>query len=229
MLQAPLSAPAVHRPSDRRLRTLLQSLSLYLPVLLMALLALGTWWLARHTPSREGPSQTPPIHKHEPDYYMRNFTVRNFDAQGSQASQLSGRELRHYPDSDTFEIDAAQLRAVREGRVTTGQARRAISNADGSEVQMVGNAVVIREALRDAQGRQWPRIEFHGEYLQVYTRSERVRSHKPVLILREINGRVDRFEADSLSYDNAERVADLIGRTRVTLSPGADPATVTPR
>jgi lipopolysaccharide export system protein LptC len=216
------SRPDPAQPNKPRLsvRQLLHTLTLYIPVLLMALLALGTWWLASNTP-KSGSDQpevaAPP--KHEPDYFMRNFSVRNFDAQGQLATQLSGKEMRHYPDTETFEIDIAQMRSTREGRVTTGSSNRAYSNADGSEVQLVGNAVVIREAGRDGQGNVWPRMEFRGEFLHVYTRTERVKSHKPVVILRG----ADRFEADTLAYDNLERVADLVGRARVTLVPQPAP------
>jgi lipopolysaccharide export system protein LptC len=205
------------------LRALLQMLSLYLPVLLMALLALGTFWLASNTPefaSGPEPRREP---KHEPDYFMRNFSVRNFDALGAPISQLGGRELRHYPDTDTYEVDGAQMRTAREGRVTTGRADRAYSNADGSEVQLVGNAVVVREAGPDAQGRLQPRMEFRGEFLHVYTVTEKLKSHKPVTIVRDNNGRIDRIEAGGLSYDNVERIAEFTGRTRATLSPRPAP------
>ncbi|MDY0106413.1 MAG: LPS export ABC transporter periplasmic protein LptC, partial [Giesbergeria sp.] len=41
--------------------------SLYLPVLLMGLLALGTWWLVRNAPQVQvpRPASAP---RHEPDY-----------------------------------------------------------------------------------------------------------------------------------------------------------------
>ena len=38
---------------------LLQGLSSYLPLLLMALLAVGTWWLVRNTPEAQAHAQRP--------------------------------------------------------------------------------------------------------------------------------------------------------------------------
>ncbi len=64
-----------------RLRGAWDRASTYLPVLLMALLALGTYLLARNTPVF-GPAapQQPP--RHEPDYFMRQFSVKSFDPAG---------------------------------------------------------------------------------------------------------------------------------------------------
>ena len=48
----------------------LAHVSAYLPLLLMALLALGTWWLVRNTPTVPQPKPALPP-RHEPDYTMQ--------------------------------------------------------------------------------------------------------------------------------------------------------------
>ena len=53
--------------------------STYLPLLLMALLALGTWWLVKNTPLFEGDRAAAPP-RHEPDYTMTQFMVQRFGA-----------------------------------------------------------------------------------------------------------------------------------------------------
>ena len=47
-------------------------LSIYLPVLLMGLLALGTWWLVRNAPAVALP-HADTVARHEPDYLMKDF------------------------------------------------------------------------------------------------------------------------------------------------------------
>jgi len=188
-------------------------LAIYLPVMLMGLLALGTYWLARNTPALLGPPEAQKPLTHDPDYFMRNFSVKTFDANGRLKSEVFGSEGRHYPDTDTLEIDQPRLRAWNEkGALTVATAKRAISNGDGSEVQLIGNAVVVREPPR---GENAPRMEFQGEFLHVFVNTERVRSHKPVTLIR--GG--DRFTADSLDYDNLDRAVDLKGRVRGVLVP----------
>lgn len=192
-------------------------LSLYLPVMLMALLALGTWWLVRNAPMPQLPAlERPP--SHQPDYFMKDFSVKSFDAAGRLQSEVRGVMGRHYPDTDTLEIDQVNIRSIAPpGRVTVATANRALTNADASEVQLFGNAIVVREPLPAKPGRPaQPRLEFRGEFLHAYTQTERVRSDQPVT-LRRGN---DQFTADGMDYDNLDQVLQLRGRVRGVLQPG---------
>ena len=76
---------------------------------------------------------------------MRRFSVKTFDAAGHIKSEVYGTEARHYPDTDTLEIDQPRIRSFNNrGELTVATARRALSNGDGSEVQLFGDAVVTR-------------------------------------------------------------------------------------
>ena len=190
-------------------------LSLYLPVVLMGMLALGTYWLVRNTPLLTPPGQAAPP-QHEPDYFMRKFSVKTFDDAGRLKSEVVGTDVRHYPDTNTLEIDLAHIRSFnKEGRLTTASARRAVSNGDASEVQLFGNARVVRETLLDKTGRLQPRVEFRSEFLHAFMTTERVISNKPV----ELSRGEDRFTADTLDFDNLGRVLLLKGRVKGTLLP----------
>jgi lipopolysaccharide export system protein LptC len=196
----------------RALQTLWFASTTYLPVVLIVLMALGTWWLARNTPIFNSPPPEEPV-RHDPDYLMRNFALKSFDATGRLTSEVAGAEGRHFPDTDVLEIDGARIRSYTKGQLTTATANRAYSNADGSEVQLVGNAVVVREASKDSKSTQ-PRLEFRGEFLHAFLNTEKVKSHKPVTIIRGN----DQFVADSLQYDNLDRVLELQGRVKGTFN-----------
>jgi lipopolysaccharide export system protein LptC len=197
------------------LRLAWDRLSLYLPVLLMAVLVSGTYWLVRSTPI----FFTPEVKKearHEPDYSMQNFAVRTFDASGRLKSEVFGEQARHYPDTDTLEIDKVRIRSFNDvGRLTTATANRALTNGDASEVQLFGDATVVREAVADEAGRQAPRTVFRSEFLHAFMNTERVRTNKPVQLQRGN----DRFTADALEYDNLDRVMRMSGHVRGTLVP----------
>ncbi|MFT4243752.1 MAG: LPS export ABC transporter periplasmic protein LptC [Acidovorax sp.] len=202
---------------NQRLRQGWDRLSLYLPVALMGLLALGTWWLVRNAPPPLAPAAERPL-AHQPDYFMKTFSVKSFDATGRLQSEVKGDMARHYPDTDTLEIEQARMRSVTpEGRVTVATANRALTNADGSEVQLFGNAIVTREPLPAKAGAPaQPRMEFRGEFLHAYTQTERVRSDQAVTLTRGN----DRFTADGMDYDNLDQVLQLRGRVRGVLQPG---------
>ena len=199
----------------RRWRRVFDRLSIYLPIVLMALLALGTYWMLKNTPAPLAPTPEKPL-MHEVDYYMHKFAVKTFDSSGKLKSEVAGIELRHFPDSDTVEIDKVRIRSFDvQGRLTTATADRALSNADGSEVQLFGNAEVVREAVTDASGQALPRLEFRGDFLHAFLNDERIKSHLPVTLTRG----QDRFSGDSLFYDNLARVAQLQGRVKGMLMP----------
>ncbi len=201
---APVASPP-EAPRRRSLAERLFAASSYLPLFLMALLALGTWWLVRNTPVLEAPRAAAPP-RHEPDYTMSSFLVQRFGDDGAMRAQLEGDSLRHYPDTDTLEVDNARLRAVApDGRVTVATARLALSNGDGSEVQLKGGANVVRGGL----GKEAP-LEFNGEFLHFFAATERVRSHLPVVVTQ---GGTE-IRADTLDYDHLDRVMQLHGRVR---------------
>jgi len=198
-----------------RLSRVWERSAIYIPVLLMGLLALGTYWLVRNTPEAL-PAEGQRAVGSEPDYYMRNFGIKTFDEAGQLKSDVAGSEVRHYPETDTLEIDKARIRSYSiEGRLTTSTGDRALSNGDGSEVQLIGNARVVRDASVGPDGREVPRLVFRGEFLHVFVNEERVQSHLPVVITRGN----DEFEGDTFAYDNLDRVADLKGRVRGVLVP----------
>lgn len=215
-----VGASADRRGKAIRVRMIRQAwdrFSLYLPVLLMGLLALGTWWLVRNAPVPVSP-QAERKANHQPDYFMTSFSLKSFDATGRLQSEVQGDIARHYPDTDTLEIDKARIRSVsREGQRTLATADRALTNADASEVQLFGNAVVTREPLPARPGAPAkPRMEFRSEFLHAYTKTERVRSDQPVILIRGN----DQFTADGMDYDNLNQVMQLRGRVRGVLQPG---------
>lgn len=193
------------------LRRSWEQLSLYLPVLLMAVLALGSWWLVRNAPSAPRATVERPV-RHEPDYSMKDFMVKDFDAAGRMQSEIRGTRADHYPDTDTMEIQQVDMRAYApDGVKTTATANKGISNSDASEVQLWGNAVVVREPLPPKSS-----MRFEGEFLHAWTKEERVRSHLPVVITQ---GK-DRFTGDRLDYDNVSQVVEMHGRVKGVLQPG---------
>ena len=58
--------------------------------------------LSPSLPGAERPA-TPP--RHDPDYSMRHFTLRRFTPEGRLRLDIEGDVMRHYPDTDTVEID----------------------------------------------------------------------------------------------------------------------------
>lgn len=199
------------------LRTAWDRASIYLPIILMGVLALGTYWLVRSTPVFT-PPQAPRAPSHEPDYFMKKFTVKTFDAAGKLKNEVSGVEAKHFPDTDTLEIEGARIRSFDAlGQLTTVTANRALTNADASEVQLMGNALAVREAVGGQKPA--PSMEFKGEFLHAFMKTEQLKSDKPVVLTRG----ADRFVADTMEFDNLKQIIELRGRVKGTLAPATAP------
>ena len=197
------------------LRDSLDRVTLYMPLILTAVLALGTYWLVRNAPKLLEPAAKE-VPTHEPDFFMRGFVVKSFLPAGTLRSELFGKEGRHYPDNDTLEVDEVRFRSIsQEGLIMHGSAKRGLSNGDGTEIQLFGNAIVTRDAATTVSGAILPHLEFRGEFLYVFTDMERVKSNQPVVLTRG----ADTFTADSMDYDNATGIANLHGRVHGQLTP----------
>lgn len=199
----------------RIVRGVWDRLSIYLPLVLMGVLALGTYWLVRSTPLFE-PDAPEQAQRRDPDYLMERFSIKTFDGAGRLKSEVYGVQARHYPHTDTLEIDQVRIRSYNpRGFVTVATARQALANNDATEVQLMGNARVVREATVDRSGTALPRVSFSGEFLHAFLNDERIKSHKPV----ELERGGDRITADSLDYSNFDQVVEMRGRVRGTLLP----------
>jgi lipopolysaccharide export system protein LptC len=188
-----------------------EGVSSYLPLLLMLLLALGTWWLVRNTPL-PGPPGGAAGARSEPDYEMRGFAIERFAPDGRLLLRIEGGRLRHFADTDRIEIDEARIRGFgADGRVTVATARRVLGSGDGSELQLVGGAEVTASDATSAP------IWIRSEFLHLFLLTERVRTHLPV----RTRWAGTEATAAGLEYDHAARRLELTGPLRAVLEPRA--------
>lgn len=202
--------------TGRLLRQGWDRLTIYLPMLLMLLLALGTYWLMRSAPLFATARPEKEVRR-DPDYEMKRFSVKTFDQEGRLKSEIYGNQAWHYPYNDVLEISGVQMRNynIERGYFTLATATRAITTSQAKEVELMGNARVLRPAVVDKQGRALPRVSFRGEYLHAFLDEERVLSNQPV----ELMHGESRIEAQNLNFSNYDQVIELRGRVRGILLP----------
>jgi lipopolysaccharide export system protein LptC len=185
----------------------------YLPLVLMAVLAGGSWWLVKNTPMFDGPSQQAVL-RHVPDYRMTGFEIRRITPDGTLQVLISGRELRHYPDDDTVEIDDARVQAVApDGTRALATARLARSNADGSHLQLEGD-VRLRRFAPKATDDSPAQLDVHSAFLEVLSNAELMRSNRAVTI--EQDG--IRIQAQGFEYRHLTGQLRFFGRTEAVMA-----------
>ena len=192
------------------LRHLLDRLSTYLPLIVMALLASASWWLVRSVPTLMAPATQKPV-RQEPDYRLANFSAKTFDASGRLTREISGDKAQHYPATEEMHIAQVRIFAANDqGSTMNARAQQGIATDDGKKVTLIGDAMAVRAAFNTS-----PRIELRSDRLVALPEEDRLLSDDPVRIVRDR----DVFTAASMDFNSNTGFYDLRGRVRGTLAP----------
>ena len=206
-----LPAPVPTSGWRKRLETLLA----FLPMVLLAILLWGSVWLVRNAPKAVSGAVVAET-SHEPDYFANNFTLKTYSLQGDLKSFLQGTSSVHFPDTLTNLIEQPVVHSIsRSGRLTTAVAQRSLSNEDGSEIQLIGQAVVHKQGL----GTKEPAMTLRSEFIHMFTNTDTLVTYAPVKIERGDN----RFQANGMKADNLNQRFLLQGQVKVLLVPGNRP------
>ena len=73
---------------------------------MMLALALLTFYLERTVREDETPASA---RRHDPDYYVTNFTTTTYNREGAAESMMSAARMLHYPDDDTTDLVAPRV------------------------------------------------------------------------------------------------------------------------
>ena len=80
---------------------------------------------------------------------MRGFSVASHARDGALFSRLDGTEARHFPDTDTYELDAPRVRRIdAQGRVMLASARTGAANADAAKAEAARAEAAKAEAMK---------------------------------------------------------------------------------
>jgi lipopolysaccharide export system protein LptC len=127
--------------------------------------------------------------RNEPDYTVENFNFVRASKIGQARYSVTGVKLLHFLKDDTFQIDLPVMRSLNPEKPTiTTHAQRALSNGDGSDVQLFDDVQVDRPESKFA-----PHFHMTTEYLQVFPDEDIMRTDRAVDIIQgnaEITGEV---------------------------------------
>ena len=196
-------------------RNRLETLLAFLPMVLLAILLWGSFWLVRNAPKALSGAVVAET-SHEPDYFANNFTLKTYSLQGDLKSFLQGTSSVHFPDTLTNLIEQPVVHSIsRSGRLTTAIAKRSLSNEDGSEIQLIGQAVVHKQGV----GTQEPAMTLRSEFIHLFANTDSLVTYAPVKIERGDN----RFQGNGLTADNLNQRFLLQGQVKVLLVPTKRP------
>ncbi|WP_286743759.1 LPS export ABC transporter periplasmic protein LptC [Aquabacterium sp. UBA2148] len=203
------------------------------PLVLAGVLAGFTWWLVVSSPDVGSAARPPEPDRGTPDYELAHARLARFDARGRLEAVIDGERMRHYPVTQTVQIDAMQL-ALRhpDGRRVLAQAREGEWSEGKGLASLVGQADVrladaaaalsAQQATGASEGanagagqeRLGPGVtQILGERLDLDTRARVLTSQQAVTVLREGSA----VRAQTLRHDEPAGLTDLGGRVHGSL------------
>ncbi len=176
----------------------------WLPLLpLLALLAF-VYWLDKQV-QMEGVAAIS-IQRHDPDGIMDDFSAVKMNLQGMPSTYLSAKQMRHYPDHDTTELDLPRLTMLgAEHPPVHVTSQRGNVSSHGDEVIFRDNVVVTRDPI----GKQ-SAMSLRTEYLRVLPNQDWANTDKPVVL----SDADDTIHAIGLEMNNKTQILKLLSNVR---------------
>lgn len=163
------------------------------PLALMFALALLTFYLERAVREDDSPSA---LRRHDPDYFVANFTTTTYNKDGATESILSAKKMLHFPDDDSTDLMAPRVvqSKPREPRVIVTAERGTLSRS-GEEIFLYDNVELVREAQSER-----PEARMTTSFLHVVRDRSLALTDREVLIVegeRSLEGRGMEYNYDS--------------------------------
>lgn len=187
-----------------------ENLAASVSVVLLAVLAAGTWYLALlsgRDAARAG-ARTP---SGEPDYFLDDAVFTRIDIRGEPVYRISTEHLLHFPEDGTSVYESPLLVSLDPARPkVTVRAEQGHSNADGSQTILSGNVVLVRSPTNDE-----PQMTIHTEKVTVFSDTGIARSDQPVRIERGTSV----LTGVGMEFDNAAHSLKVDSQVRFTWRP----------
>ncbi len=189
-------------------RTLLR----LMPLILMGLLTLVTFWLVR--------KNTPPEHSmlervrlHEPDYIIQNGTLSALNEQGNTKYRILGNKVTHYDDDASIDIDLPRMRLFQPDKPpVTVKSNTGHLDGDLTILELFDNASIYRPPQpATATEPATLRMLASSSYFKVLINDDLVQTDKPITLEQ---GMSVMHSTDGGTFDNIQQSMTLSGQVK---------------
>lgn len=183
---------------------IMQRLTAWFPVLLLAAVAAVTVWLDRQVqPPETGGSGKA---RHDPDYIVDNFTVTRIGPDGVVRYKLNARRMQHYPDDDTTDLDAPKFVNFRgSGMTVTASSKTATLSSNGEDAYLKDDVRLTRSAYENRG-----ELTVRTSWLHVIPDDGIAKTDKQVRI-QDANTLIT---SDGLEFNNETHILKLLSNVR---------------
>ena len=176
------------------------------PLLPLTLLAALSFWLERSiSPETHGNAAA----RHDPDFWVDNFSVKRFGPDGKPQNTLWGLKMTHFPDDDSTLISNPKLTYYRDQPVELSAAIGLVGK-DGKQIALVNNVKIVRQG-RDGGAP----VIVDTATLTIYPDTEQARAESKVLMRQGKSV----ISGSAMDIDNRTGVSVLHGPVIGTIQP----------
>ncbi len=110
-------------------------------LLLIVILAVMSGWFFKSI--EKYPILTKEKLRHDPDYFLKNFTATTMDSKGKPAYQVKAKLLKHYPDDGSMALQQPLFSFYKNNIKTwTAQANEALISKNNKKIQLKGEVIL---------------------------------------------------------------------------------------
>jgi lipopolysaccharide export system protein LptC len=182
----------------------------FLPMLLMAFLTLGTYWMVQmNEPNLDTEKQK----RHVPDYIMDGIVVTTLGPEGNTKFRVVGQKLTHYEDDASSEIDWPIARRFHETKpAITVKSDKGFLDGDMTVLDLVGNASLTRPAqVATATQAGSARLFMSSSKFTVLMNDDIVKTNRPVNLEQ---GQSIMTSQEGAVFDNVHQKLTMIGQVK---------------
>ena len=182
----------------------------FLPMLLMAVLTLGTYWMVQmNEPNLDTEKQK----RHVPDYIMDGIVVTTLGPEGNTKFRVVGQKLVHYEDDASSEIDWPIARRFHETKpAITVKSDKGFLDGDMTVLDLVGNASLTRPAqAASATQAGSARLFMSSSKFTVLMNEDIVKTNRPVNLEQGLSIMTSQ---EGAIFDNVHQKLTMIGQVK---------------
>ena len=191
---------------------ILRTLFSLLPLVLMVILTLATYWLVEKNALPSLPSITP-ARLHVPDYTITNGALKTLNELGETKNRVIGKKLIHFEDDATIDINAPRMRSFQPPKVPiTVQADFGHLDGDISILDLSGHAEIFRPAQAAQENqRASARMIMLSDYFQVLINEDLINTRYPLTLEQGLSILTSN---EGGSFNNVTQTMTLFGKVQ---------------
>jgi lipopolysaccharide export system protein LptC len=183
-----------------------------MPLILMGILTLITFWLVKKSSAPEG-AVLERVRLHEPDYIITDGTLSALSEAGNTKYRVLGKKVTHYDDDASIDIVTPRMRLFQPNKApVTVKADMGHLDGDLTILDLIDNAQIFRPAqAASATEPATLRMLAQSTYFKVFINDDIIQTDRPI---RLEQGMSVMNSSQGGTFNNVDQSMVLSGQVR---------------